>query len=213
VSSERPTKLCGLPTLGQRRLTICPLKTFVRPILKRVIRAPKAFDLTPHVRLSLAGRRVVVTIEHDIGGGWSVTTADRYLRPSQFHENVRSTLLRAEGELGRRLFFFDDVRDEVLAALSYHVDKRRKVPVVLTALGLRTDDASPDHRDCSRGAASVLLTYVHEIARQVGRPPHVDIYARDEGEIEALVALGFAQVPIQTRAVASGTRWRHTPPR
>jgi hypothetical protein len=181
-------------------------------------RPPKSLNLPSHVHTSARGDRTVVSIDHRIpraaasSEGWRITTQNQFLPSAHFGRKAREVINGADAAKGRRLYCIDLARCEVVAAMSYHIDKRRRIPVMLTAIGLRQDaDASPEFYDCSRGAAVLLKQYVHEIAVQVGRGGFVDIDAADVQAIRDLSALGFQRAPQVPGLRPSGTHLRQLP--
>ncbi len=78
--------------------------------------------------------------------------------------------------------------------MSYHLDERPVLPLLLTAVGLRVDGSDGRLADQSRAAARVLKEYVHEIANKAGRGAHIDIDASPVGA-DDLARLGFVKAP------------------
>jgi len=145
-------------------------------------------DLTNHIaitkRRSAEGERTSVGIDHLVScplqgrEGWRITTKRTYLPPGHFHSSVAYTLkTAADHGRGRTIYCMDrGFEDEVVAALSYHLDERHRWPPFVTAIGFRTD--FPDNAMLRRRtleAAFLLKQYVHAIAAVTGRDR--DVYA------------------------------------
>ena len=187
-------------------------------ILAWLTQARDDLDLGRQVHVDISGGETVVRVDHRIpavegtGEGWRVTTRKQHLPRVHFDLRVRQTINSASLERGRRLYCIDSACDEVLAAMSYHVDARRHFPVMLTAIGLRMDEgARSDLYDRSRGAALLLKQYVHEIARQIGRGGHVDIDADGVDALRDLGGLGFQRAPRVRGMRVSGRHLRQLP--
>jgi hypothetical protein len=181
-------------------------------------RSPKSLDLPTQVHTTARGEKTIVAIDHlipssgTVADGWRVTTRKLYLPTSHFDRRVRATINQASLERGRRIFCIDRESGEAIAALSYHIDKRKRMPVMLTALAMRID-ATPARQlyDQSRGAAFLLTQYVHEIASQAGRPGAVHIDADNLDAIRDLNDLGFQRAPDVPGLRVSGTHLRQLP--
>jgi hypothetical protein len=164
------------------------------------------------------GERTRVSIDHripsdadDAGPGFRVTTKDQMLFSNHFHRSVRETVGRASLQRGRRLFFIDLARTEVIATLSYHLDDNAQLPLLITAIGQRID-GDANLIDRSRAAAALLKQYVHEIAKSVGRPSWVDYDNGDPKAEPELKRLGFRRAPKVEGRRPSGTMWRQDAP-
>jgi len=180
------------------------------------------FALVSHVHVSVTpgGTRDSsrVSIDHRIPShessgrvGWRITTRKQFLPRAHFDADVRARVNSASIERGRRLFCIDVEQGEVVAAIAYHVDDKPHLPLLLTAIALRTDaDASADLFGRSRGAAYILKQYAHEIARQLERGDFVDIDAQPAAEAD-LRDLGFRKAPRVRGMRVSGTHWRQNP--
>ena len=187
-------------------------------IIDWLTRARDTLDLGSQVRVKETGERTVVRIDHRIPAvdaarsGWRVTTRKQFLPRAHFPADVRSEVNRASLERGRRIFCIDMASNEVIAAIAYHVDADKRMPVFITAIALRTDAGAPaELYDESRGAAFLLKQYVHEIARQTGRGGHVDIDADGVETLRDLANLGFKRAPKIKGLRVSGRHLRQLP--
>jgi hypothetical protein len=148
---------------------------------------------------------------HDSGGraGWRITTREQFLPRAHFDVDVRREVNSASAERGRRVYCIEQHSGEVVAAIAYHVDKNTRIPVMVTAIGLRIDSmGTPELFSRSRGAAYVLKQYVHEIARQLGRGSFVDIDAGSAATRAEAQVLGFRPAPTVRGLRISGTHLR-----
>jgi hypothetical protein len=182
----------------------------------------EALDLARQVHVTshgtAYGERTTLHIDHripDVVGaqeGWRITTDHQHLPRVHFHPRARAKINAASQERGRRVYCIDLASAEVVAAMSYHLDNRRKFPLMLTAIGLRMDEGAPeDLYDASRGAAFLLKQYLHELAAQVGRAGYVDIDADGVTALRNLSDLGFVRAPRVKGLRESGRRMRQHP--
>lgn len=163
---------------------------------------------------SAFGERSVVSIDHLIPAnptspeGIRVTTQVQriFLPSSHFDADVRKRLKEASRERGRAIYCIDRAIDEVVAAISYHLDEDRRRPVLITAIGLRIDD--PQLFGTSRAMGWLLTQYVQEIARQCGRGAFVDLDAAKSDSEQELRDLGFRPAPRVRGFRVSGRLWR-----
>jgi hypothetical protein len=181
-------------------------------------RPPKDLDLASHVHTSARGHLTSVSIDHRVptssrgSSGLRFTTKRQYLPGPHFHRNVRETINQADVAKGRRIYCVDLARNEVVAALSYHIDQRKRMPVMLTAVALRIDtDAVPDLYDWSRATAFLLKQYVHELASQIGRSAQLHIDADNVDAIRDLSDIGFVRASFVKGLRVSGTHMRQAP--
>jgi hypothetical protein len=79
--------------------------------------------------------------------------------------------------------------EEKLAAISFHVDDSRQLPLIVCDVALRQDDPATNGR--SLYAAIMLMTYLLEVATKDGRPTHLGFPARNASEEAAARAIGF----------------------
>lgn len=187
-------------------------------IIEWISRSKPTWSLDQQVHVELRRGQTFVRVDHrippdeHIEAGWRVTTHKQLLPSVHFPSGARATINGASDERGRRLYCIDQASDEVIAAMSYHVDEDARMPVLLTAIGLRVDaGALPDLYDRTRGAVLLLKQYVHEIARQLGRGAHVDIDIGDPEVIKDLEFLGFKRAPRVRGLRPSGTHLRQQP--
>lgn len=198
------------------------MTSFVDTVIKWFAGARGGLRLDKQVHISVQGTsygdRTAVRIDHRIpavGGGndgWRITTNKQFLPLAHFDRRVREKINQAALERGRRLYCIDLSTGEVIAAMSYHIDNSTRLPVFLTALGLRID-ATPtgDLYDRSRGGAYLLKQYVHEIAQQIERDGYVHVDADNVDAIRDLTDLGFRRAPNLRGFRASGTHMRQPP--
>jgi hypothetical protein len=149
------------------------------------------------------GPRTVVTIDHRLhcrveihSAGWRVSTKPTFLPAAHFSSHARHLLKTATAERGRTLYCHDLLSNEVIAALSYHIDQRSHFPVLITAIGLRIDCGSNAFLVYRSVAGALLLKqYVHAIAMKIGRGDFVDLDLA-EGPSPALMSdFGFRAAP------------------
>lgn len=128
------------------------------------------------------------------------TTEQRFLDPTGFPEQtLRQNIAQdAQKPRHRALYCWDIQREVTLAALSFHVDKRASVPLIVTDLAIRQDElnalslfaswmlldvlqdvavAAPNRADHEIGALasdSTQQAYLEAIGlRPCARPPHL----------------------------------------
>ncbi len=187
-------------------------------IIEWISQSKPTWSLTQQVHVELRRGQTFVRVDHRIPAnehteaGWRVTTRKQVLPAVHFASGARAAINGAADDRGRRLYCIDQASGEVIAAMSYHVDEDARMPVLLTAIGLRVDaGALPDLYDRTRGAALLLKQYVHEIARQLGRGAHVDIDTGDPEVVKDLEFLGFRRAPRVRGLRPSGTHLRQQP--
>ena len=191
--------------------------TAIREWLRR---SNVARDLASHIKVSPRagphGRRTLVEIEHSVSAlthwpaGWRVTTCRQHLPKMHFHQEARDAVAGA-GEPARRIYCLDRSMQEVICALSFGIDDRPEIPVMLGAIAMRIDaNAHPDLYDRSRGGALVLLAYLRVVAERTRRDPVIHIEATDSNAVQELEALGFepARRPPGVAALGTHLRWR-----
>lgn len=102
---------------------------------------------------------------------WRVTNEFNIVLSGQFADDEARAVVDSDGlkERGRALYLVDLMRDEVVAALSFHVDSDNTLPIKIRAVLVRTD-GDERWRAFSQAWLSWLFPYVHEVARQSGRP-------------------------------------------
>lgn len=104
------------------------------------------------------------------------TTKQRFLDPAGFPDQTLRQNIAQDAQKPRRraLYCWDIRRGLTLAALSFHVDRKRSIPLIVTDLGIREDEL----RAHSLFAGGMLLDVLQDIA--VAAPNRVD------GEVGAL---------------------------
>ena len=165
------------------------------------------------------GDRTRVSIDHLLSCplpgrlGWRVTTKKTYLPTPHFHSSAAHILKTADHGRGRTIYCMDrGFRDEVVAALSYHLDERPSWPLFVTAIGFRID--FPENLELRRRtleAAFLLKQYAHAIARITGRGDDVHAEVPPHGETRYAVELGFRKARRLKGLRASGTHMRQPP--
>lgn len=213
----RPQKLISSGAILVRRAAEANLHV-LGGIIEWVARSKSTWNLQGQVHVEARGGQTFVRIDHRMPAGdhsdkgWRVTTGNQYLPRAHFGADVRSAINSASHERGRRLYCIDQASNEVVAAMSYHVDEDPRLPVFLTSIGLRVDEGGmPELYDRSRGAAFLLKQYVHEIARKIGRGGHVDIDAGSVELLKDLTVLGFKRAPKIKGLRPSGQHLRQQP--
>lgn len=123
---------------------------------------------------------------------WMVTTRPQRLRTTHFHDSApRERVTRAAHKpRGRAVYCVTTPEGQVWAGVSFHLDPARNVPVLVTAVALRTD-GDADVAALSRMCAGWLLAYLHEVGTQDGRPPGLCYEAKSEAELQEMAGLGF----------------------
>lgn len=137
-----------------------------------------------------------------------VATEWRPLVEPQSHGVDIARIEEADGrERGRALWCYDFVREEVMAAVSFHVDWP-KVPPLIEAFALRQED---ELRTESVRCAILLKAYVHAIGERVHGRTEADFDAENTAwEKFAKTYLGFAGPPRRDDA-ASPRRGQSAP--
>jgi hypothetical protein len=149
-----------------------------------------------------SGKQTVVSIDHrlscplDAHDGWRISTKPTFLPREHFSSQARHYLKTAEPGRGRTIYCHDMSLGEVVAALSYHIDENRRIPVLLTTIGFRIDaGASAFLSYGTLAGALVLKQYVHAVAAKTNRGGYVDIDLA-ASSCEGLVReLGFQNAP------------------
>lgn len=169
---------------------------------------------------SAYGARTKVEIDHqlacplDLHEGWRVTTKRTYLPSAHFSSQARHYLKTAEDERGRTIYCHELGAAQVVAALSYHIDDRPTIPVLLTAIGLRIDtDENAYLAQRTLVGALVLKQYVHAIADQIDRGGYVDLDLSNRQEEPVVRRLGFRPAPRLKGFRPGGLHLRQPAPR
>lgn len=170
------------------------------------------------------GPETAIAIDHrfpcelEAHAGWHVRTNPAYLPGVHFTSHTRACVNGAEsagaGARGRTIYCHDVGLGEVTAVLVYHLDRRTHLPVLLTALGLRSDrEMTVALRDRSLAGALVLKHHLHAIADRAGRGGHVDLDLNDKRQLDLAQRLGFRRAPRVRRFRPAGTHLRQLAPR
>jgi hypothetical protein len=177
-------------------------------------------DLARHIHVELLsashGERTKVRIDHRIPAdaeagrpGLRVTTNSRTLFRAHFDSKVRKKMTARAHERGRRLYCEDLDRAQVLAVLTYHIDERGDVPILITSIGQRADAVgNPQLTQSSRFCAALLKQYVHAISAKLGRGPYLDYDSGSREEEPELERLGFKPAPRVEGRRPGGKMWR-----
>lgn len=165
-----------------------------------------------------AGPRTSVSIDHripseaDPSGGWRITTRAQLLPKAHFLRHARDKVNAASDERGRRIYCIDLGSQEVLTALSYHLDDAGSLPLLITAIALRSDSEAPSALfDQSRAAALLTKQYLHVISADTGRGDFVDIDHGNPRETQDLEDIGFTRAPKVKGYRPAGALWRQRP--
>jgi hypothetical protein len=151
--------------------------------------------------------------------GWRATTASVLLRSDQFPETTatRGIHFNDDKDRGRTLYLLHrpqgerkdrSYRGQIVAALSFHIDKDSNAPLLVTNLAIRGD--SDEHAALSRAAAGWLMAYLLEVARQDGRPNEVGVEIDTQPNEDDFVAIGFR--PASTPAAYTARYWAFRAP-
>jgi len=148
------------------------------------------------------GDRTKVAIDHLLScplsgyNGWRVTTKQTFLPLGQFSSHASFCLKTADHVRGRTIYCKDRaLDDEVVAAMSYHIDERSSWPVFVMTIGFHRDGKrDAEMRKRTIVGAFVIKQYVHAISDLIGRGGLVHIDVPPDGEIYAR-ELGFRNAP------------------
>ena len=119
------------------------------------------------------------------------TTTQRFLDPTGFPDPTLRQNIAQDAQKPRRraLYCWDIRRDLTLAALSFHVDKRPSIPLIVTDLAIRQDESNSH----SLFAAWMLLDVLQDVA--VAAPNRADeeigALAEDRTQTARLERLGL----------------------
>jgi hypothetical protein len=184
---------------------IDPLPPFLGPLAEWLGAARERISAQVTVRETkrASGANTTVTIDHRLScdlddfAGWHVSTAPALLPRAHFSSYAKHLIkTAAQHGRGRALYCHDPLAQEVVSALSYHIDDDERKPVLLTALGFRTDTG--ENRFLSErtlSGALVLKHHVHAIAAKIGRGGYVDIDVGSREHVELVSQLGFRRAP------------------
>jgi hypothetical protein len=168
---------------------------------------------------SAYGTRTVVDIDHLLAcplerhEGWRVSTRPTFLPRLHFSSQATHYLKTAAVTRGRTLYCYEPPAGGVVAALSYHLDERKHLPVLLTTIGLRIDyPTNPFLEYRTLAGALVLKHYVHTLATKVGRGGHVDLELADRKDEPLMRRLGFRPAPRLRGRGAGGSLLRQPAP-
>jgi hypothetical protein len=165
------------------------------------------------------GTQTMVTIDHrfpsalDSYAGWHVQTKPTFIPTAHFESEPRARVKSAERLRGRAIYCHDLQLAEVTSVLSYHIDSRPHLPVLITTLGFRADAAGNVALQArTLAGALVLKHHVHAIADRIGRGGHVDIDLADKRQLDLARQLGFRKAPRLKRFKPAGLHLRQPAP-
>ena len=125
---------------------------------------------------------------------WRVTTVGTVLLSKYFGDEAsRERINKNRNKARGRVVYCIDDRRLPLVAVSFHVDPRRTVPLLLTAVALRTD--TDQAAAISEAAAGWVLAYLLEVARQDGRPHELAVELTRAQRADVFEAIGFRRAP------------------
>lgn len=102
----------------------------------------------------------------------------------------------AERSRGRAIYCHDPLVQEVVAAVGYHIDENRTLPLLITTLAFRIDTQENAFlRYRTLAGALVLKHHLHAIAEKIGRGGCVDIDLTDRERLALAQELGFRRAP------------------
>ena len=171
-------------------------------------------DLTPHIHEVQVNGDTFVQIDHSVPPKeprWRITTTRQLLPQAHFGSSVCEKVEKAakahvaDQLKGRALYCVDLERQEVIAALSYHIPRDVTEPLLVTAIALRRDDKDPELWQETQVAARLAKRYVHALARKLRHPSYVDFSAESREMSLDLGLAAFHDVP-----PASGRRRRRS---
>ncbi|HWJ49948.1 MAG TPA: hypothetical protein VNR42_02950 [Solirubrobacteraceae bacterium] len=163
------------------------------------------------------GEQTVVSIDHRLPdplrgdrAAFRVTTREQLLPRAHFDRSVRETVNRASSERGRRIYAIELRSQEVLAALSYHLHDHQSRPLLITALGTRSDvNTAGDLYARSLALVWLLKQYAHAISASTERGGFVDMDAANQPDVIAVLRqLGFRDAPRVSGFSPSGRHMR-----
>jgi hypothetical protein len=166
-----------------------------RPKIKTAI----ASQVTIRQKNTAAGKRTTVSIDHrlvsEIEGydGWRITTKRTFLPLAHFSSWATHDLRTANHDRGRTIYCMDRARDdEVVAAISYHIDDHASWPIFITMIGLRIElGEDADLRRRTLAGAYLIKQYLHAVASTLGRPCDLYVDLSPKSGQAAATELGF----------------------
>lgn len=181
---------------------ISALKELARWLTDARDRVVRQVNVRENERAS--GTETIVRIDHRLScdleahAGWHIRTTQTFLPGAHFSSQARTYVKTAARSRGRAIYCYGLVDEEVIAAVSYHVDEDSHMPVLITTLGLRTDIGGNDFlRYRTVAGALVLKHHVHAVADKIGRGGYVDLDLadKDPAHLELARELGFQRAP------------------
>lgn len=157
-----------------------------------------------HVRQTkrATGTQTIVSIDHRLScdleahTGWHVQTRRTHLPRAHFSSWAIAHIKTAERTRGRAIYCHDLLVQEVVAAVSYHIDRNPAMPLLITTLAFRTNaQENAFLRYRTLAGALVLKHHLHAIAAKIGRGGSVDIDLADRERLPHAQELGFRRAP------------------
>jgi len=108
-----------------------------------------------------------------------------------FERDVAAKVNEASREKGRALYAVDLERNEVVAAIAYHIPAERASALLITALAPRVDEAAAAGRLC----IPILKACVHLISERLARAGPLALRTGGAGAEEATRLYGFRPGP------------------
>jgi hypothetical protein len=171
-------------------------------------------EVGPHIDTATIDGDTIVQVDHSVppkAPRWRITTTRQLLPKAHFGARVCEKLAEAADDRvadqpkGRAIYCVDLERQEVIAALSYHIPRDVTEPLLITAIALRRDDDDPGLWQDTQVGARLAKRYVHALARKLRHPSYVDFSAESTAMSLDLGLAAFHQVP------PAGGRRRHRP--
>jgi len=145
------------------------------------------------------------------GLGLLLTTERQRLSTREFGTDLAARFNRRPEQRGRTVYCLDQENEQLMAAIMYHVDPRRSLPLLITAVAVR-EDGDPEFVRVSRACALTTKTAVHAIGGKLGRGATVAYDARTAPEVAiATDELGFTRASVPTGLSPNGTYLEQQP--
>ncbi len=159
-------------------------------------------------RRTASGIRTTVTVDHRIPASaseraarWRISTLPLRLPSTHFESAAEVNARSADG---RAIACIDLETNTTTAAVAYHLDEGKSLPVLLVAMATRIDDPWVE---VSRGCVPILKAYLHEVSRKLGRRGALGVFVASARTVVLYErAFGFrrAAVPAAWRRSSAG---------
>jgi hypothetical protein len=176
-------------------------------------------QVTVRQRQGADGHQTTVAIDHQLVcpvepfGTWRITTKPTMLPRAHFSSEATHLLRAADPKRGRTVYCHDRNSGQVVAAVAYHIDARRQMPVLVTAIAFRDDVADNPQLGLQSLAGALLLKhYVHAIADLAGREGYLDLDLANRDREPDARRLGFRPAPRVRGFRPGGTHLRQLAP-